>query len=498
MTIRDLLRELPKAVVSGPTAGEVRGVTADSREAGEGVVFVAVRGTAADGHRYIDDAIARGAVAVVAETAPPAAVAETITWAHVADTRSALARLAAVLAGHPGRQIKLVGVTGTNGKTTTTFLLHHLMKGLWHRAGMLGTVITDDGESSAASELTTPGPVELEAWLARVVDHGCRGAAMEVSAHGIDQRRVAELPFDVAVFTNVTQDHLDYFGTMERYLATKRAWFFDLAANPHGKSPVAVINVDDARGAELRADLTGKMPVVSFGFGLSADFRAGNFRQSPRGSEFELLARGKSWLVRTPLIGRFNVHNTLAAVAAGSAAGLRLREMIPLLARAPQVPGRMENAGQRGGVTVFVDYAHTPDALENACRTLRELSPRSLITVFGCGGDRDRGKRPLMAAAAARHIDVCVVTSDNPRSEDPEAIIDEVVAGFGGATHIRITDRAEAIQQTILAAHSGDIVLLAGKGHEPYQQFSDKVIDFDDRREARRALNQRQEVDFRP
>ena len=495
MTTGELMRELPKVVVAGPTDAEVCGVSSDSREINAGMVFVAIRGTAADGHRFIADAIARGAVAVVAESAPPAGAAEQVAWAHVADTRLALARLAAVLAGHPSQRLKLAGVTGTNGKTTTTFLLHHLMKGQWHRAGMLGTVITDDGEASEVASLTTPGPVELQQWFTRMADHGCRGAAMEVSAHGIDQKRVAETAFDVAVFTNLTQDHLDYFGTMERYFAAKRGWFAELAANPQGKSPVAVINTDDPRGLELKEYLTGRMPVSAFGFGAAADFRADNFRQSPRGSEFELTARGKSWLVRTPLIGRFNVYNTLAALAAASAAGLRLREVIPLLAEAPQVPGRMENVGHRGGVTVFVDYAHTPDALENACRTLRELAPQTLITVFGCGGDRDRGKRPLMAAAAARYSDACVVTSDNPRSEDPEAIIDEVVAGIGAVPHTRITDRSEAIRKAIFAAGPGDIVLIAGKGHEPYQQFADRTIDFDDRREARRSMHERHEAD---
>lgn len=495
MTTAELMRELPKAVVSGPAGAEVRGVTADSREVGEGIVFVAVRGSAADGHRFIAEAIGRGAVAVVAEVAPPAAEAERVAWAHVPDTRLALARLGAVLAGHPSQRIKLVGVTGTNGKTTTVFLVHHLMKGLWHRAGMLGTVLTDDGETTEVASHTTPGPCELQKLLGKMADNGCRGAAMEVSSHGIDQRRVAEVAFDVAVFTNLTQDHLDYHGTMERYFAAKRSWFEDLAANPRGKSPVAVVNVDDPRGQELREWLSGRMAVTGFGFGAAADYRAGNFRQSPRGSEFELTARGKSWLVRSPLIGRFNVFNTLAALAAASAAGLRLRELIPLLARAPQVPGRMENVGHRDGVSVFVDYAHTPDALENACRTLRELEPRKLITVFGCGGDRDRGKRPLMAAAAARHSDACVVTSDNPRGEDPEAIIDEIMAGIGTVPHTRITDRSEAIRRAIFAAGAGDIVLIAGKGHEPYQQFADRVIDFDDRREARRSLHERHEAE---
>ncbi|HSP41732.1 MAG TPA: UDP-N-acetylmuramoyl-L-alanyl-D-glutamate--2,6-diaminopimelate ligase, partial [Luteolibacter sp.] len=382
MILRDLITRLSRVTASGPLDMEIRAITDSSREAGAGVIFTAVRGARVDGHRFIDDAIAAGAAAIVAETAPPDGLSSSAAWLHVADSRDALARLASALHGDPWKDMKLAGVTGTNGKTTTAFLLHHIMKSAWHRAGLLGTIFVDDGETTAAASHTTPEPVGLVELLGRMRDHGCRGAAMEVSSHGIHQKRVSAIGFDACVFTNLTQDHLDYHGTLDAYWQAKASWFRDLAADPHGKKPVAVINTDDARGAELAAELDGKMPVVRYGFNVHCDFRANNFRQNPRGMEFELNARGRSHLVRAPLIGRFNIHNIMAAVAAAISCGIRPREAIAAIADAPQVPGRMENVGNAGGATVFVDYAHTPDALENACRTLRELNPRRLITVF--------------------------------------------------------------------------------------------------------------------
>jgi UDP-N-acetylmuramoyl-L-alanyl-D-glutamate--2,6-diaminopimelate ligase len=325
-------------------------------------------------------------------------------------------------------------------------------------------------------------------------DHGCRGVALEVSSHGIHQLRVAATGFDACVFTNLTQDHLDYHGSIEKYFDSKAAWFHALAADPMGKKPVAVVNSDDAHGVELARTLEGKMPVLRYGFGVHCDFRANNFKQSARGMEFELTVKGRSYLVRAPLIGRFNVYNLLAALAAVNACGIRVREAVAAVAAAPQVPGRMEYIGNAGGAHVFVDYAHTPDALENACRTLRELDPRRLLTVFGCGGDRDRSKRPLMAAAAARHSDGCIITSDNPRSEDPLAIIRQIEKGLAGFGHLSIPDRAEAIHYTIQNALSGDIVLIAGKGHEATQQFATETIDFDDRKHASKALRDRSQT----
>jgi len=492
MTLRELLDALPRGTLSGPLDVEVSAVTADSRRVEPGSVFVAVRGNQADGHRFIAEAWKRGALAVVAEQAPGQDDISRGTWAHVPDSREALAVLADLLAGQPSRDLKLVGVTGTNGKTTTVFLIHHVMSELWVRAGMLGTIRTEDGAERMDAERTTPDPVGLQALLARMLSNGCRGAVMEVSSHGIDQKRVSSVAFDVAVFTNLSQDHLDYHGSMENYFAAKCRWFQSLAEDPLGKQPVAVINIDDRRGAELADKLGGIMKVVGYGFGVKSDFRAEAVRQTPEGTQFALNVKGKSILVRTPLIGRFNVFNAMAAIAAACSLGLRLREVVHALASAPQVPGRMELVGHRNGVSVFVDYAHTPDAIDNACRTLRELEPRRLITVFGCGGDRDREKRPLMAVAAARHSNACILTSDNPRTEDPEAILDQIEQGMDECPHLRIADRAEAIKNAVDTARAGDIVLIAGKGHETYQQFADRTIDFDDRRVAAKALRYRE------
>jgi UDP-N-acetylmuramoyl-L-alanyl-D-glutamate--2,6-diaminopimelate ligase len=445
-----------------------------------------------DGHKFIANVIAKGASAILAESAPPSDFPQTAAWLHVPDSRAALAVLSAAFYGEPAGELKMAGITGTNGKTTTAFLVHHIMRTAWHRAGLLGTILVDDGETRTPAKHTTPGSIELNAILATFRDNACRGAAMEVSSHGIHQKRVHHIAFDAAVFTNLTQDHLDYHGTLANYMEAKASWFHDLAANPLGKKPVAIINTDDARGNELAMALEGKMPMLRYGFGVHCDFRANGFRQKADGMTFELAAKGKTFLVRAPLIGRFNAYNLLAAIATASACGIKPREAIAALTDSPQVPGRMENVGSAGGATVFVDYAHTPDAIENACRTLKELDPRRLITVFGCGGDRDSAKRPLMAAAAARYSDAVVITSDNPRSEDPEAIIREIEKGLPAKyNHLSITDRAEAINAAIANSRSGDIILIAGKGHETYQHFADHTIDFDDRKKADLALRNR-------
>lgn len=495
MKLNELISRLRKPLVVGSQDVDVLGVTSDSRQVEEGFIFVAVRGTELDGRRFIGAAVEAGAAVIVSETPAETGDPGHVTWVQVADSRGALSALAAGFAGDPSRDLKLVGVTGTNGKTTTGFLCHHVMKSVWHRAGLLGTVLMDDGDSAVEASHTTPDAVDLQELMARMVGNGCRGAALEVSSHGIDQKRVADLAFDALIFTNLTQDHLDYHGTMKAYAEAKFSWFEAAADDPQGKKPVAVINVDDSHGAELAGLLEGRMPVVRYGFGLHTDLRALEFRQSSRGMELKLEVKGRQYLLRAPLIGRFNAYNLLAALGAIKAVGIPLRQAISELADAPQVPGRMEYCGNRDGVSVFVDYAHTPDALENACRTLKELEPRRLITVFGCGGDRDRAKRPLMAKAAGHHSDVCVITSDNPRSEDPEKIIEEIEAGMGANRYKSVVDRAEAIRIAIHAAGRDDIVLIAGKGHETYQEFDGRTIDFDDRNQARIALTERPPLD---
>ncbi len=492
MLLSALVLTLPQSTIHGPLEQDIDALTADSRKAAPGYLFAAVRGTSIDGHSFIPAVLEAGCTAILAESAPPADLSPEIAWIHTADTRAAIARLAASFHSFPAADLRLAGITGTNGKTTTAFLLHHIMCHQWHRAALLGTIHIDDGIEQTPAQHTTPGAIELSELLARFTANDCRGAVMEVSSHGIHQKRIAAIPFDAAVFTNLSQDHLDYHGSMEKYMAAKASWFHDLAADSFGKKVTAVINSDDPEGNNLAGSLEKKIPVLRYGFNIKADLRANTFAQKRDGMSFELTVKNRSYLVRAPLIGRFNAYNILAAISAAAACGIKPRHSIAALASSPQVPGRMENVGNSGGVTVFVDYAHTPDALENACATLKELNPRRLITVFGCGGDRDQLKRPLMAAAAARHSDILIVTSDNPRSEDPLKIISQVEKGIPkNTTFLSIFDRQEAIEAAVSEALSGDIILIAGKGHESYQIFADKTIDFDDRKKADKALRDR-------
>src|SRR6266404_4005656 len=399
-----------------------------------------------------------------------------------------MADLAARFYNSPARKLKLAAVTGTNGKTTTTFLIKHICEKAGMRSGLLGTVRYEIGERILPAARTTPESLDLQELLAQIRDAGCKAAAMEVSSHALAQERVRDLEFDVAVFTNLTQDHLDFHGTMENYFKAKAKLFEQLAQQERKKKPVAVINIDDRYGQKLIAKIDNKVSVVSFGTGLKADFRASNYRMEFGGTSYQLDARGKSYLVRVPLIGRFNVANSMAALAAAGSMGISLREAVLSLGRSPQVPGRLEAVPAKRQFQIFVDYAHTDDALLNVLKTLRELSPRRLIVVFGCGGDRDKQKRPLMARVADQNADYSIITSDNPRKEDPDAIIADAEKGFRSDRYEKITDRAQAIARAIELAQPRDIVLIAGKGHEAYQEFADHTIPFDDIQVARRAI----------
>jgi len=390
---------------------------------------------------------------------------------------------------------RVVGVTGTNGKTTTTFLIHHLMVCAWHRAGMLGTVLYDDGIACRPADRTTPQSHDVHRMLAAMRDNGCRGAVMEVSSHGLAQERVADLRFDAAIFTNLTQDHLDYHGTMEEYYKAKERLASILAAQraAGGKDALLAVNTDDVHGQRMVRDFTGRVRLTTFGFGARCDFRALRMETGVRGTTFALAAKGREFLVKLPLIGRFNVYNTMGALAAADALEFNFREAIQNVANAPQVPGRLERVIEHGPYRVFVDYAHTPDALASVLATLRELKPARIITVFGCGGDRDREKRPMMGRIASQMSDVCVVTSDNPRSEEPAAILREIEAGISARNYRVVEDRREAIGMAIHLAGDGDVVLVAGKGHEDYQEAKGVKSPFDDRVEVRRADRERRE-----
>lgn len=494
MILSDLIAPLPRAVLTGSADCEVSGVQDDSRLLQPGDVFVAVKGHTVDGHDFADRAVSGGARVIVAETPAPLDLPEGVNWVLVPDSRHALAILSSVWHDNPSSELRLAGVTGTNGKTTTAFLIHWIMKRALQRAGLIGTVVFDDGVNQEGADFTTPGTLRMQELLRRMCNNGCPGAVLEVSSQGLEQRRTDAVAFDVAVFTNLSRDHLDYHGTMEKYFNSKRRLFDSAADDLAGKRPVAVINRDDAYGEILTRDYADRVKIITYGFGVDCDFRAGSVTQSSQETQFQLSANGKSYLVRLPLIGRFNIYNALAALAAASALGVPMREGVSAITSAPQVPGRMECVGSVDGATIFVDYAHTPDALDNVCQTLRGLDPRRLITVFGCGGDRDRDKRPLMGKVASHHSDYCVVTSDNPRSESPEKIIEDIEKGMSGSVYERIVDRAEAIRAAVREARGGDVVLIAGKGHEGYQEVADEKITFDDRKEARAAMDARRKA----
>ena len=488
MNLKEILDGVGRVSTHGPLDKEITALTVDSREVKDGTLFAAIRGGKADGHDYIDTAREMGASAIMAERDVPELYRD--TWLRVHDSRKGIAEAADTYFGRPSDGMLVCGITGTNGKTTTAFLLHHLLTESKGRCGLLGTVKYDTGLGPQASTHTTPDWIAVQRLLSEMRANGCPGVAMEVSSHALQQSRVHGVRFDAGVFSNLTQDHLDYHGTMEDYFMAKAGLFEQMVHQGGPKKPSAIINSEDIYGRRLVQMFEGKLNIVKYGMGMTADFRATDMRTRVTGTQFTLEARGRTFLVRLPLIGRFNVYNALAAIASAWALGLNLREAIANLARAPQVPGRMQSVAENKPFRVFVDYAHTPDALENALKTLKDLDPRRIITVFGCGGDRDRTKRPKMGAVTERFSHYSIVTSDNPRSEDPEGIIAEIRAGMTGERVESIVDRKEAITKAIGLAGGGDVVLIAGKGHEQGQIFANEIRQFDDVRTAQNVLRE--------
>ncbi len=448
-------------------------VTDDSRQVVRGGLFIAVRGSVRDGHDFLDAARSAGAAAVVVEDAARTALPTIV----VREGRRAAAIVASAAYGWPAQGLRTIGVTGTNGKTTTVHMLRHLFDAPEARSasiGTLGVLLGSDGAAvDVGTGLTTPGPVELQRLFRALADHGARTVAMELSSHALHQHRAEGVTCAAAVFTNLTRDHLDYHGTMEDYLAAKALLVEQLA--PDG---VMVVNADDHAWDAL--PVRGRR--VRFGVASAdADVRATDAEPGPRGSAFTLRVPGggKHPRVHLPLIGEFNIANALGAAAAAWALGEPPARIADRLSSMPQVPGRLELVGEHP--TVLRDYSHTPDALERALEALRPFTRGRLICVFGAGGERDRGKRPLMGAVAAAKADVVVVTSDNPRSEDPERIIDDVVAGIASADYVRMADRRAAIARALELARPEDVVLLAGKGHETYQVVGTSNVPFDER-----------------
>lgn len=461
---------------------EITGLEHDSRSVRAGDLFFCLRGRRYDGHLFAADAVAAGAAALAAERPRGLGVPEIL----VRDARRSMNRVAASFYGDPSRKLALVGVTGTNGKTTTTFLIHSIMKAAGWTAGLIGTVETRVPGESRPSLRTTPESVDLQRTLRSMVDAGARGAAMEVASHGVAEGRIEGTFFEVAVFTNLSQDHLDYHRTMDDYYAAKRSLFRPaLVAR-------SLINTDDAWGSRL----LGEVRVPRFSFGIEGgDFSAVDVRTSARGSKFRAIGPHLDVAVTIGLPGTFNVSNALAAAVAAHLLDIGPDAIATGIRQVGSVPGRFEvvDAGQE--FTVVVDYAHTPEGLHNVLGAARGIAEGRVIVVFGCGGDRDRTKRPMMGEEAARGADLVIVTSDNPRSEDPLSIIADIESGLRAVPpplgYRVVPDRAEAIAEAILAGRRGDVVVIAGKGHETYQQYADHEISFDDRQVAAAALAQR-------
>ncbi len=477
------------SVLSGsdPT---VRAVTDDSRKVGAGTLFIARAGSVADGREYISDAIAKGAVAICADSAAlTGEVGKTgVSVVRATDASRAVVSLAHAFHGFPARALRMIGVTGTNGKTTTAFLIQHLVRESRKRCGLLGTVISDDGCERLASQLTTPGATDLAEILGRMVRNGCEAAVMEVSSHALDQNRVDGIDFSVGVFTNLTGDHLDYHRTMEAYALAKAQLFRRLRTGA-----CAVVNMDDIAHTEMVKDCAAKVLRCStkdshaecFVEVLKVQLGSTHIRFRGPWGEFD---------VDFPCVGRHNAMNALQAAAAAWGVGVDALAIADGLRTASAPPGRLEPVTESSApFAVLVDYAHTDDALANVLTALRPVvTEGKIILVFGCGGDRDRTKRPRMAATAAAHADHIVVTSDNPRTEDPEAILDEILAGIPANCAVpveREVDRSRAIHRAISLASPGDLVLIAGKGHEDYQIIGTEKRSFDDRIEARAALS---------
>jgi len=485
MQLKTLLAAIPVRQIIGTLDRPVESIAYDSRRVQRNALFVAMRGEKVDGHKFIGQAVEKGASVIVADREEKHLRA---TCVVVEDTRTSLADLSAIFYGHPAQRLKLAAVTGTNGKTTTSFLIKHVCEKAGLRCGLIGTVRYEIGERVLPAIRTTPESLDLQELLAQIVNAGCRATAMEVSSHALAQDRTRGLEWNVAVFTNLTQDHLDFHGTMESYFESKTKLFTQLGQQENKRKPAAVVNIDDRYGQQLLDKIDKRVAIVTYGMGARADFRVSNYRVEFGGTSYQLDARGKSYLVRVPLIGRFNVANSVAALAAANGLGVDLRAAVLSLGKSPQVPGRLEMVPAKRQFQVFVDYAHTPDALANVLKTLRELQPQRLIVVFGCGGDRDRQKRPLMGEMVDRHADYAIITSDNPRKEDPSRIVAAIEKGFRSTHFEKIVDRTEAINRAIALAQPRDIVLIAGKGHENYQEFADHTIPFNDIQVARRAI----------
>ncbi len=481
MRLAEILRGIKYKSAGSVTDLEIERVTNDSRSAARGDMFVALRGYVADGYKFINEAVKKGAGVVVAEKDfdAPGSVVKIL----VEDTRSALPVMAGNFYGHPSQKLKVIGVTGTNGKTTITYIIESILKKSGDEPGVIGTISYRSPGRAISAKNTTPGPLELQSILSEMVKSSSHYAVMEVSSHALDQRRIEGILFDAAIFTNITPEHLDYHKKLKEYFNAKVKIFAHLKADG-----CAILNADDDKVAALKKSIENR--VITYGIEAKSDISAKNIRLSIDSSEFNIVMPKDSFNVSTHLVGMHNVSNILAAVAACDALGIDHNAIKSGIEAMTPVPGRLESVECGQGFKVFVDFAHTEDALDKILSLLREVSRAKIITVFGCGGDRDREKRPAMGKVACRLSDHVIITSDNPRFEEPGEIIDEIVSGVKGVySNYEIDpDRRKAIEKALSLAKVGSIVVIAGKGHENYQIVADKTLPFDDREVVKEIL----------
>ncbi len=491
--LQDILRLLPEAAVKGPTDILIKDIVYDSRQVTPGALFICIPGVHVDGHDFIDNAVAAGATAVIVERDVTNAFPD-IAVIKVSESRQAMQVIAPYFFDYPAQKMRMIGVTGTNGKTTTTHLIRSILRKNGHKVGLIGTIHTLIEDDVYPIRNTTPDVVDLQKILQQMVENNIEYVVMEVSSHALSLNRIAGCEFDVGVFTNITQDHLDFHGSFENYIKAKAMLFGLLGSSSATKeNKCAVINIDDTAASVMLE--SSHCPVLTYSIKNQANVLATNILVEAKTSAFSLSTDNGNLLLKLRITGIFNVYNVLAAISTALAENIDLQVIKDSLEEFISVPGRFELVEAGQPFTVIVDYAHTPDGLDNVLKTAKEFVKGKLIVVFGCGGDRDRTKRPIMGKIATQYANVVVATSDNPRSEDPEAILAEIESGIipnlkQAKKYEKITDRRQAIKYAVSIAQPADVILIAGKGHETYQILKDRTIDFDDRQVAREMIRE--------
>ncbi len=482
MKLSELLKYVRVVSLSAAADPEITGIAYSSKKVEPGNIFIALKGQRADGHDFLPEALERGAAAIVSERPRPPALDR--AWVQVLDGREAMALLAAGFYGHPSSRLKVVGITGTKGKTTITYILEEILNSAGFKPGVVGTVEYRWPGRQFSAERTTPEAPDIQKFLRQMVEEGVSHCLMEVSSHSLELKRVWGIGFDVAIFTNLSGEHLDYHQTMENYFEAKKKLFF-----LNHKRQASIVNIDDPWGERLLSELP--MQTISFGFKPEAVVRVEKFSINQEGMTATVSSPLGQLTFTSGLIGKHNLYNFLAAISAALVLAIPVPDIIKGISSVKRIPGRFESVPNRLGINVIVDYAHTDGALENLLQAIRSLNPRKVILVFGCGGDRDRLKRPRMGEVAARLADWTIITSDNPRSEEPEQIITEIEHGFhrlGNHNYEKIVDRRRAIEAALAQARKGDWVVIAGKGHENYQVFKDRTVPFSDVETAREII----------